>query len=123
MNDIKELKRLHYEDIIWYIYFFIIAFQLYSNFLEETYIKNKDKKIRKKYRKLNEIIFIIVFIIYIYFLITNLNRLDDMDNLNNKQKLNVYLSIIVSILFLIAGAITLYIVFSSEKIDNEIGLI
>ena len=112
-----ELERLHYEDIIWYIYFFIIAFNLYSNYLEETYLQNKDKKIRNKFRRINEIIFIIVFIIYLYFLFVNLNRL--------KEKKNelTYLSLIVSILFVIAGLISIYIAFKSDYLDDEIGLI
>ena len=60
----NELALLHNEDIIWTIWIIIIFFNLYSNFLEENYLKNKDIKLRKKFRKINEGIFIVVVIIY-----------------------------------------------------------
>ncbi len=120
----NELKRLYQEDIIWYIYFFIIAFYLYSNHLEESYLKNKDENIRKRFRKINEIVYTIVLIIYIYFLVMNLDRLKELDkNCSSRRKRSVYLSILISILFIISGVITLYLSFESEILDNEIGII
>ena len=34
----RDLKLLHEEDIIWYIYFFIVLFALIANSFEEKYI-------------------------------------------------------------------------------------
>ncbi|MBR1417234.1 MAG: hypothetical protein IJ572_05395 [Bacilli bacterium] len=118
-----EISRLHREDFIWLIYFFIIGYNLYSNYLEETYIKTKDKYIRKKYKRINKKVLIVVFIIYLYFLIVSYDKCKELNNnLNTKRIINTYLSLLVSILFIIAGAISIYIAFSSELIDDEIGI-
>ena len=120
----NELNRLHQEDIIWYIYFFVIAFYLYSNYLEETYLVNKDKNLRNKFRKINEVLAVIVLIIYIAFLVMNLDRLNELDkNATTKRKKTLYLSILISILFIIAGLISLYLSFENESLDNETGII
>lgn len=120
----NEINRLHEEDFIWFIYFFIIAFYLYSNFLEEKYLKNKNEKDRIKFRKINEIVNIIVFIIYLLFLFMNMDRIKELDkNCSHRKKKVAYLSMLVSILFVIAGLISLYLAFESDKIDNEIGII
>lgn len=120
----KQLTRLYHEDIIWYIYFFIIFFYLYSNHLEELYIQNKDIKLKKKFRKINKIVFFIVLIIYIYFLIVNIDKVQELDNNSTySQRKITYLSLIISILFVIAGVISLYLSFESETLDNEIAFI
>ena len=119
-----EMKNLYVEDFIWCIYFFIIAFNLYSNYLEEKYIKYKNINDRKKFRKINKYVFIIVFIIYLYFFYINYNRLNKISiNTSSRQKKIIYLSIIISILFVIAGALSIYISFENEILDDEIGII
>ena len=119
-----ELSRLHREDFIWIIYFIIIGFNLYSNFLEETFLKNKDIKLQKKFRKINEGIFIIIIIIYIYFVIVSYDRLKELNkNDNFRKKKASFLSLIVSLLFLVGGIISLYLAFEAENLDDEIGII
>ena len=120
----SEISRLHREDFIWFIYFFIISFNLYSNYLEEEYIKNKDDNLRKKFRKINVGVFSVVLIIYIYFLIVSYDRIKELKpDSKEKQKQITYLSFISSILFIIAGIISLYIAIESNNIDDEIGLV
>ena len=119
-----ELNRLYKEDIIWFIYFFIIGFNLYSNYLEEHYLQNKDKKLQKKYKTINKIVFTIVLLIYIYFLTVSFDKIKELKpNAKEKQKEISYLSFISSILFVIAGIITLYITFTSDNLDDEIAIV
>ena len=119
-----ELSRLHREDFIWLIWLIIIGFNIYSNFLEETYLKNKNINIRKKFRKINEGIFIVIVIIYLYFLIVSIDRIKELDsNASLRRKKATYLSLIVSLLFLVGGIISLYLTFESENLDDEIGII
>ena len=116
-----ELDRLYREDFIWFIYFFIIGFNLYSNYLEEHYIQNKDIDLKKKFTSINKVVFTIVLLIYIYFLIVSYDRLQENKG-SSKQKEIASLSFISSIFFVIAGIITLYITFQSDNIDEEIGI-
>ncbi len=123
MNTNKQLKRIKIETFIWYIYIFILLFNIYSNYLEELAIKNNDKKCRKKFRKINEGVFLIVLIIYIYFLYINYENILNINNMNDKQKHISYISMFVSILFVLAGFLSLYLAFKNDEFDQEIGLI
>ena len=116
-----ELSRLKREDFIWLIWFIVIGFNVYSNYLEETYLQNKDINLRKKFRKINEGIFIVVVIIYLYFFIVSYDRVQELNsNASFRRKRSTYLTLIVSVLFLVGGIISLYLTFESENLDNEI---
>ena len=122
--DNNELNRLYREDFIWFIYFFIIGFNIYSNYLEEKYIKNHDIKLKKKYRNINIGVFTVALLIYIYFLIVSFDRIKELKlNSSKKEKELTYLSFVTSLFFIIAGIISLYIAIESKKNDNEIGII
>ena len=122
--DNNELNRLHNEDFIWFIYFFIVGFNIYSNYLEEKYITNHDAKLKSKYRNINIGIFTIALLIYIYFLKVNYDRINELKyDASKKQQELTYLSFITSIFFLVAGIISLYIAIESKKNDDEIGII
>ena len=116
----REIERINIENIIWLIYFFLIGFSIYSNYLETKYLNEKDLAAREKFRTINETIFFIILLIYLYFLYLNWQ---DITSLNftsslNKVKLTTY-SFIASILFVLAGIITLYVACNIKVLDNE----
>ena len=49
ININKDLEKIKLEDYIWYIYLFIVAFNLYSNYLEKQYITTGDTQARDKF--------------------------------------------------------------------------
>ena len=124
INITEELKRINIEDFIWYIYIFIIAFNIYSNYLEKEYVKTKNPLAKKKFQTINNNILIIILIIYLYFLYISLkdyNNLKYNDTL--KRKKLTTLALLASLLFVIGGAITLYISLNNPEIDEEVGII
>ena len=61
----REIERINIENIIWLIYFFLIGFSIYSNYLETKYLNEKDLVAREKFRNINETIFFIILLIYL----------------------------------------------------------
>ena len=110
----NTLKKLKIEDYIWLIYIFISIFAIISNYYERKYYYFKVFQDQKTYRYINIIIFEIAIIIYLYFLYQNI--------LQAKENLYSFLSVFSSALFVIAGAITLYIEYSLSQ-EAEIGII
>lgn len=122
----SKIERINIENFIWLIFFFLIGFNLYSNYLEKKYILANDKNARKKFREINKIVLTISLIIYFYFLYISWNDVHNLkyNDSENKKKLATY-SFIASILFVLAGIITLYVVCNVNVLDeeNELGII
>ena len=116
----RQLERINIENIIWLIYFFLIGFNLYSNYLEAKYLSDKDIESRERFRYINEMIFFISLIIYLYFLCLNWQDITSLDNNSspNRVKLTTY-SFIASILFVLAGILALYVACNIKVLDNE----
>ena len=127
MNTEKKLslKRIYIESFIWIIYIFLIGFNLYSNYLEKLYLKTNQPFYKKKFQNINKAVLTVILLIYIYFVYiayqdeTSLTRY----NSNKKKKFYTDLIFIASILFLIGGAISLYVASKSDIIDEELPLI
>lgn len=124
ININKDLEKIKLEDYIWYIYLFIVAFNLYSNYLEKQYITTGDAQARDKFRLINNIVLSVILIIYLIFLYA---AFKDMTNLKNndstiKKRLTT-LAVIAALLFVIAGAITLYVSLKKPALDDEIAII
>lgn len=113
----KKLKRIENEDIIWCIYFFIIGFNLYSDYLEKEYVLTKNPEAHKLYKTINIGILIVAIFIYLYFVYISYN--DYQNAKTNKNKFYANLALLASILFLLGGAITLYVVYNSKSEDEE----
>ena len=115
-----SLKRIDIESFIWIIYIFLIGFNLYSNYLEKLYLKTNQPFYKKKFQNINKTVLIVILLIYIYFVYiayqdeTSLTRY----NSNKKKKFYTDLIFIASILFLIGGAISLYVASKSDIIDE-----
>ncbi len=116
----REIERINIENIIWLIYFFLIGFNIYSNYLEIKYLNEKNLAAREKFRTINETIFFISLLIYLYFLYLNWQDITSLNSTSslNRVKLTTY-SFIASILFVLAGIITLYVACNIKVLDNE----
>lgn len=123
-NKLKQLRRIKIENIIWIIYLFIIGFNLYSNKLEKIFVESGNSIYKEKFRKINKIILTVILIIYIYYVYISYIDIKELDpNCKKRQKDLTYLAFISSVLFLIGGAISLYITTNSNILDEEIPII
>lgn len=122
-NDInRQLKRIHNEDLVWVVYFFIVIAAFISNEFERKYIFQKNANDKKKYKTINVCIFTISLFIYLYFasiLIEDWRRLKNTASQRTLMILNI--KIIAAILFIIGGLI--YLVFEIDEQNDEIGII
>ncbi len=115
MRDIpRDLKLLKEEDIIWYIYYFIVTFALIANSFEEKYIYTNNKNYRNSGRKINITLLIIAFIIYFYYTIIAIQDLDLATNNTPKRQRIATERLITTLVFLVGGALSLY----TELDDN-----
>ena len=110
----RDLKLLKEEDIIWYIYYFIVTFAIIANSFEEKYIYEGNKNDRLSGRKINVVLLIIALLIYIYYVIIaiqdlNLSKSKDA----NRQRIAME-RLITTLVFLVGGALSLY----TELDDN-----
>ena len=120
---LKKIKGTKTEDIIWIVYFFIILANLYSNYLERDYIINHNKQSRDLFRNINKYILIVAFIIYLYFVYQSYESVKNLkENATDKQVFLTNLTLVSAILFLIAGALNIFIQNNSMN-DDEVGLI
>ncbi len=119
----KKLRETAIEDIIWLVYLFIIGANLYSNYLERDYIKNNNIQSRDLFRKINKYVLIIAFIIYLYFVYQSYDSIRNLkQNASDKKVFLTNLTLISAILFLIAGALNIFIQ-NNSVFDDEIGLV
>lgn len=116
-----KLQRLNTEDFIWVIYFFIALFAIISDVYERKFLINQDYKSQKIYKTINITIFIVALFIYVYFVLINYEDIKELKtNVTKKEVLNKHLSLIAALLFLIAGAINLYIELTGNAPDEEL---
>lgn len=126
MNTEKKLslKRIDIESFIWIIYIFLIGFNLYSNYLEKLYLKTNQPFYKKKFQNINKVVLTVILLIYIYFVYIAYQDETSLTRYNSKnKKFYTDLIFIASILFLIGGAISLYVASKSDIIDEELPLI
>ena len=111
----RKLRLLKEEDIIWYIYFFIVTFALFANSFEENYIYTGNKLNRQRGRNINVTLLVIALLIYLYYTYI---AMEDMyvENLNTPKKRKVATErLITTLVFLVGGALSLY----TELDDNS----
>ena len=119
----EKIKETNIEDIIWLTYFFTIIANLYSNYLERDYIKNNNIRSRNLFRQINLYVLVIAFFIYLYFVFLSYKSIRYLrSNATQKKVFLTNLTLISALLFLIAGALNIFIQKNSIY-DDEIGLI
>ncbi len=118
-TDSETLNEIRIEDYIWIIYIFLAIFAIVSNHYEKEYELKHEKKDEKTFRNINTFIFVITLIIYIYFVIINYKHIKKLDpNSSFKEILIENAGFIASVLFLIAGVISLLIsIYGSDDDD------
>ena len=122
MNNIDEkLKRVEREDFIWFVYFFIIIGALLSNAYEKHYLKTNDSSNYKIFHTLNLTLFSLAFLIYLYFVIQNYDEYKQ--STNKKEQLVSYVALIAALIFLIGGALQIYVELNRNTPDEDIGII
>ena len=116
-----KLQRINTEDFIWVIYFFIALFAIISDTYEKKFLINNDKKAQKTYKTINITIFIVALFIYVYFVFINYQDVNELKReASKKEVLNQHLSLISALLFLVGGAIALYVELTGNAPDVEL---
>lgn len=117
--DSETLNEVRIEDYIWIVYIFLAVFALISNYYEKEYLKKHTKKDENIFRTINTEIFIVTFIIYLYFAYINFKHIKRLDpHSSPKQIFLANAGLIAALLFLIGGAISLYISIIGEDEDD-----
>ena len=116
----KTLKLLNNEDIVWIIYLFIVVFALYTNKLEREYIFDKDKNKKKNASKINTIILVVAFFIYLYLASVAMDSCKYTKN--EKDKRIAIERLIVSLTFLVGGALAIYTDYDNNMNNLDIAI-
>ena len=78
MNDtISKIKELEFEKILWLIFIFISALNIYGDNLEELFIKTNDKTQEQTAKNIFTFTVIVSLIIYLYFAYRNYKYLNN----------------------------------------------
>lgn len=110
----RKLKLLKEEDIVWYIYYFIVTFAIIANSFEEKYIDTKNLKDRQSGRKINIVILIVAFIIYLYYVSIAIEDIKIARSKNPRRQRVALERLITTLVFLVGGALSIY----TELDDN-----
>lgn len=124
MNDVmRKLRLLKEEDFIWLIYFFIITYALISNKFEKDFLINKNRASLNTAQHINTTVLIIAFFIYLYFVIVTIENFDLLKQKGSNKEVRVAMeTLIANILFLVAGAISLYANYDSSTTRTDIAI-
>ena len=124
MNIGVKLQRVKEENFIWVVYFFIIIAALLSNAYETYFLETGDYRKEKKFRTLNITIFCVAFFIYLYFVVISYQNVQELrDSSTKKEVLSAHMTLIASLLFLVAGGIALFAEINRENPDTDIGVV
>ena len=122
MNIGVKLQRIKEENLIWVVYFFIIIAALLSNAYETYFLKTKDYRQQKIFKTLNITIFCVAFFIYLYFVVISYQNIQELKETSTKKEvLSAHIQLIASLLFLVAGGISIWA--EINKDDFDIGVI
>ena len=112
-NFAKQLTRVKDENIVWIIYLFVIIFNFISNKYERDYLMYKNIKDKKIYKTINKTLVIVLFLLYLYFLGLSIEDFNDLNSKSTKKEINdTTLSLITNILFIVGGAIVIYLTYT-----------
>ena len=124
MNIGVKLQRVKEENFIWLVYFFIIIAALLSNAYEKYFLETGDYRKEKIFRTLNITVFCVAFFIYLYFVVISYEKVQELRETSTKKEvLSAHITLIASLLFLVAGGIALYAEINRENPDTDIGVV
>lgn len=110
----RNLRLLKEEDIIWYIYYFIVTFALIANSFEEKYVYFKNKKDRQSGRNINIVLLVVAFLIYLYYVSIAIEDVKLSKNKDARRQRVATERLITTLVFLVGGALSIY----TELDDN-----
>lgn len=102
-NNIDELKRLKFEDLLWIVFGILCFMNVYGDRLQEKDISEHSKVREKQANEVFTFTLIVTFLIYIYFFLRNYNNYN---NAKEKEK-DLYRVKVMGSGFLIAGIVCL----------------
>lgn len=124
MNIGVKLQRLSEENLVWLVYFFIIIAALLSNAYEKYFLETGDLRNQKIFKTLNITIFCVAFFIYLYFVVISYEKVQELRETSTKKEvISTHLTLIASLLFLVAGGIALYAEINKDDPDTDIGVV
>lgn len=112
---IKEINRLNFEDILWFVFIVLSILNIVSNNLQKEFIISDDEIYEDRANNISIKVLTILVFIYLYFFIINYRMYNDKDNPTNYDFVKVMGS-----LFFVLGAICLFY-FQVKGDDNFIG--
>ena len=115
MNDIDEIKRLNFEDIIWIVFIILSILNLFANKYQKDYVVSNKQYYEDRANNISIFVLTILFIIYLYFFYRNYNMYNNKDNPSDVDRIKV----IGSLFFIIGSLCLLYFKINSD--DNFIG--
>ena len=124
MNIGVKLQRLSEENLVWLVYFFIIIAALLSNAYEKYFLETGDLRNQIIFKTLNITIFCVAFFIYLYFVVISYEKVQELRETSTKKEvISTHLTLIASLLFLVAGGIALYAEINKDDPDTDIGVV
>lgn len=102
MNDvISKIKELEFEKILWLIFIFISALNIYGDNLEEIFFKENNLQSELLAKKIFIFTIAISLLIYIYFVYRNYNNLKNAKN----EDTHLFLIRLAGSILIVVGAL------------------
>lgn len=104
---VEELKELEIEKLIWLIFIFISALNIYGDNIEELFLKSNNLILERKSKNIFIFTIIISLLIYLYFATRNYKKLSKEEYGSDEFKLKLF-RLIGSILIIVGTIFILY---------------
>lgn len=114
-NEISELKRLHFENVIWIVFAGLCVLNILGDNDEIFYIERNDVSYKNEANTIFELTLTMIFFIYLYFFNRNFKQL----NKASSDKKALYEVKVLGSIFLISGIICL--IYFQKKQKNFAG--
>lgn len=114
-NEISELKRLHFENVIWIVFAGLCILNILGDNDEIFYIERKDVSYKNEANTIFELTLTMTFFIYLYFFNRNFKQF----NKASSDKKSLYEVKVLGSIFLISGIICL--IYFQKKQKNFTG--
>lgn len=102
-NIYKEIKRLNFEDMLWFIFAILSILNIYGDYDDKAYLKTHQQKYKMEANKVFTITLIFTLLIYIYFFLRNYKNYEQA----TIEEKRLYTIKLLGSSFLIAGIICL----------------
>lgn len=75
-NNEKDINRLNFENILWFLFIVVSALNIYADELEIDFLKTNNKEKDKTANEIYLLVIIVVLLIYSYFTYRNYKQLE-----------------------------------------------